>query len=154
MKIKLVTVGKTRDAYLLEGINNYLSRIKHYNSIEYTELADVKSTTNNMQATQREYEQIIKQLKDSDYIVLLDEKGKQLNSIQFADFINKKQNAGIKRVVFIIGGAYGFSPDTYSRANEMISLSRMTFTHQMVRLIFAEQLYRAFTILKGEKYHH
>lgn len=154
MKIKLITTGKTRELYLLEGLNIYLNRLKHYASIEYIELGDVKNTGNIDDIKTKENEQILKHISVSGHVILLDERGKEMSSIQFADFINQKQCSGIKNIIFIIGGAYGFTDKIWQRANHTISLSKMTFTHQMVRLIFLEQLYRAFTILKGEKYHH
>ena len=155
MKITFIQTGKTTSGYLKEGICIYHERIHHYVNFEEITIPDLKNTKNLTfdVIKNREGELIIKNLKATDYVILLDEKGKISNSLEFAEFIQKKIIYG-KDIVFVIGGAYGFSQEVYKRSNELISLSKMTFSHQMVRLIFAEQLYRAMTIIKGEPYHH
>ncbi len=137
-------------------IEDYSERVKHYTPFEVTVIPELKNTKSLSQEQQKqiEGEQILRQLQESDHVVLLDEHGLELRSIEFATWISKKQQAVSRRLVFVIGGPYGFSPTIYQRANEKLSLSKMTFSHQMVRMIFIEQLYRAFTILKGEQYHH
>jgi len=156
MKITLLTIGKTEDAYLKEGIEKYLKRLKHYIRFEITELPELKNTKALSEAQQKakEAELLFKNLASTDHVILLDENGVELSSQKFADMLNKKMIASVQNLVFIIGGPYGFDESIYQRANEKLSLSRMTFSHQMVRLFFAEQVYRAFTILKGEPYHH
>jgi 23S rRNA (pseudouridine1915-N3)-methyltransferase len=156
MKITLLIVGKTEDAYLKEGIDKYLKRLKHYTKIDIVEIAELKNTKALTQEQQkaREAELILKKLSPLDHVILLDEKGMELSSLQFAAYIDKKSLASVANLVFVVGGPYGFDPSVYQRGNDKISLSRMTFSHQMVRLFFAEQLYRAFTIIKGEPYHH
>jgi 23S rRNA (pseudouridine1915-N3)-methyltransferase len=156
MKITLLIVGKTEDAYLKEGIDKYLKRLKHYTKIEVAEIAELRNTKALTQEQQKakEAELILKKLSAVDYVILLDEKGMELSSSQFAAYIDKKAVGSVTNLVFIVGGPYGFDPSVYQRANDKLSLSRMTFSHQMVRLFFAEQLYRAFTIIKGEPYHH
>jgi 23S rRNA (pseudouridine1915-N3)-methyltransferase len=156
MKITLLTVGKTEDAYLKDGIEKYLKRLKHYIKFEIVELPELKNTKALSQEQQKakEAEMLFKNLAVTDNVILLDEAGQQLTSVQFADMLNKKMLASINNLVFIIGGPYGFDDAIYKRANDKLSLSRMTFSHQMVRLFFVEQVYRAFTILKGEPYHH
>ncbi|MBL7973042.1 MAG: 23S rRNA (pseudouridine(1915)-N(3))-methyltransferase RlmH [Prolixibacteraceae bacterium] len=156
MKICLLVIGKTDEAYLQKGIEIFLKRIPHYISFEMKVIPDLKNSKNMSEEQQKEKEGelIIQQLNSSDELFLLDEQGTEVSSIDFARFLEKKMLSGIKRLVFIIGGPYGFSGNVYSRANGKLSLSKMTFSHQMVRLIFAEQLYRAMTILKGEPYHH
>jgi 23S rRNA (pseudouridine1915-N3)-methyltransferase len=156
MKFSLIFVGKTSFKYLEIGIAEYEKRIKRYTDFEIKILKDLK-TGKNMPANIvkiKEGELILKQLKDSDFLILLDEKGKQYSSREFADFIDHKMITGGKRIVFLIGGAFGFSESVYKRANSKLSLSKMTFSHQPIRLLFAEQLYRAFTIIKGEPYHN
>jgi len=156
MKITLIAIGKTEDKYLIEGIDKYLSRLKHYINFSLVIIPDVKNTKNLTEAQQKtkEAELILKQLNNSDVVVLLDEKGKKFSSVQFSQYINKQMVGSVQNLVFIIGGPYGFDESIYKRANSSISLSDMTFSHQMVRLFFVEQLYRAFTILKNEPYHH
>jgi 23S rRNA (pseudouridine1915-N3)-methyltransferase len=156
MKITFLTVGKTEDAYLKEGIDKYVKRLKHYTKlaiIEIDELKNTKALTNEQQKA-KEAELILKKIAPTDYVILLDEKGVQLSSQQFAGYIDKKAIGSVANLVFIVGGSYGFDPSVYQRANDKLSLSAMTFSHQMVRLFFIEQLYRAFTIIKGEPYHH
>ncbi len=155
MKTLLLLVGKTQDKHFIAGINDYAERIGHYMPFEIKvipELRNTKSLSEQQQKTQ-EGELLLKQLQPSDTVVLLDEHGTEHRSIEFAAWLQKKQNTA-RRLVFIIGGPYGFSEAVYKRANEMVSLSRMTFSHQMVRLVFVEQIYRACTIIKGEPYHH
>lgn len=156
MKITLLTIGKTEDKYLNEGIDIYLKRLKHYVTFRILELPELKNTKSLSQDQQknRESELIFKNIQSTDHVVLLDEKGKEFSSRGFSVFLNKKMVGGLQHLVFIVGGPYGFSDEVYSRSNDKISLSQMTFSHQMIRLLFTEQLYRAFTILKGEPYHH
>lgn len=156
MKITLITIGKTEDKYLIEGIDKYLGRLKHYINFNMVIIPDVKNTKNLTEAQQKtkEAELLLKQLNNSDTVVLLDEKGKKYTSVQFSQYINKQMVGSVQNLVFIIGGPYGFDESIYKRSNSSISLSDMTFSHQMVRLFFVEQLYRAFTILKNEPYHH
>lgn len=156
MKICLLVIGKTDEAYLQKGIEIFLKRIPHYISFEMKIIPDIKNSKNLSEDQQKEKEGdlILQQLSTSDELVLLDEQGIENSSVEFARFLEKKMLSGIKRLFFVIGGPYGFSRQVYSRSNGKMSLSRMTFSHQMVRLIFAEQLYRAMTILKGEPYHH
>lgn len=156
MKITLLATGKTEDKYIQEGIEKYLKRLKHYIKFEIKEIPELKNTKNLTQEQQKskEAELILKHISNTDYIVLLDEKGSQYTSMHFSDYLNKKMISSVQNLVFIIGGPYGFDNSVHQRANDKISLSKMTFSHQMVRLFFAEQVYRAFTILKGEPYHH
>ncbi|ASU35723.1 23S rRNA (pseudouridine(1915)-N(3))-methyltransferase RlmH [Mucilaginibacter xinganensis] len=156
MKITFLTVGKTEDAYLKEGIEKYVKRLKHYTKlliIELDELKNTKALTQDQQKT-KEAELILKKISPVDHVVLLDEKGMELSSQQFAAYIDKKAIGSVANIVFVVGGPYGFDASVYARANDKLSLSAMTFSHQMVRLFFTEQLYRAFTIIKGEPYHH
>jgi len=156
MKITFITVGKTEDAWLKDGIDKYVKRLKHYAKLTIIEIDELKNTKALTQEQQKakEAELILKKLSPNDHIILLDEKGAELTSAQFAAYIDKKAISSVSNLVFIVGGPYGFDPAVYQRANDKLSLSRMTFSHQMVRLFFAEQLYRAFTIIKGEPYHH
>ena len=155
MKTELILVGKTVNKHFNAGINDYVERIGHYMPFSITTIPELKNTKNlsESQQKEREGELILKQIQSTDTVVLLDEHGKEFRSIEFGDWIQKKQNTA-RRLIFVIGGPYGFSNDVYERANEKISLSKMTFSHQMVRLIFTEQIYRACTIIKGEPYHH
>lgn len=155
MKIKLIVIGKTDEKYLQEGITKYLDRLKHYVLFEIVLINDVKMGTKPNTSLQKEKEGklFLEKIQSNDFVVLLDEKGKSLTSIECADFLQKRMNAS-QDVVFLIGGPFGFSQEIYDRANDKLSLSKMTFSHQMVRLFFVEQLYRAFTIIKGEKYHN
>lgn len=155
MKTELILVGKTVNKHFNAGISDYVERIGHYMPFSITTIPELKNTKNlsESQQKEREGELILKQIQSTDTVVLLDEHGKEFRSIEFADWIQKKQNTA-RRLIFVIGGPYGFSNDVYERANEKISLSKMTFSHQMVRLIFTEQIYRACTIIKGEPYHH
>ena len=156
MKISLIAVGKTEDKYLIEGIEKYLNRLKHYIGFNISIIPELKNTKNLTEAQQKskEAELILKQINNSDVLVLLDEKGKKYTSVQFSQYINKQMIGSVQHLVFVIGGPYGFDESVYKRANSSVSLSDMTFSHQMVRLFFVEQLYRAFTILKNEPYHH
>lgn len=156
MKITLIAVGKTEDKYLIEGIEKYLNRLKHYINFQIVVVPELKNTKNLTEAQQknREAELIAKQLNTSDVVLLLDEKGKKHSSVSFAQYLNKQMIGSVQNLVFIIGGPYGFDESIYKRSNGSLSLSDMTFSHQMVRLFFVEQLYRAFTILKNEPYHH
>lgn len=156
MKITLLVVGKTEDKYLIEGIEKYLNRLKHYIGFNLVVIPDVKNTKNLTEAQQKnkEAEQILKQISNPDMVILMDEKGKKYSSVSFANYLNKQMIGSVQHMIFVIGGPYGFDDSIYKRANGSISLSDMTFSHQMVRLFFVEQLYRAFSILKGEPYHH
>ncbi len=156
MKITLILVGKTEAEYLVKGVSDYIKRIKHYIAFNEEIIPSLKNTKSlsEEQQKQKEGEMIINALKPTDEVVLLDERGESFSSVGFAGFIQKKMVAGTKSMVFVIGGPYGFSESIYQRANFKISLSEMTFSHQMVRLIFTEQIYRALTIIKGEPYHH
>ena len=156
MKVKLLVIGKTDKDYLQEGIDLFQKRIPHYLPFDYQIIPDIKNTRNlpEDQQKEKEGELILAQLKTGDELILLDERGKEYRSTEFAGFLEKKMVGGTKCLVFCIGGPYGFSAKVYETAVGKISLSKMTFSHQMVRLIFCEQLYRALTILKGEPYHH
>jgi 23S rRNA (pseudouridine1915-N3)-methyltransferase len=156
MKITLIAIGKTDDSYLKEGFDKYLKRLKHYIKLDVVLIPDVKNSKNLSEDEQKskEADLFLKQIQNQDIVVLLDEKGTELSSTHFADMLNKKMIGSVQNLVFLIGGPYGFDNSLYQRANHKISLSRMTFSHQMVRLFFVEQVYRAFTILKGEPYHH
>lgn len=156
MRINLLLVGKTVNKHFVELIDEYASRVKHYIGFDITVIPELKNTKSLSaeQQKQQEGELILKQLQAGDHVVLLDEHGKQLRSVEFSQYMEQKMQQVSKRLVFIIGGPYGFSPDVYAKANEKLSLSKMTFSHQMVRLIFVEQLYRAMTIMRGEPYHH
>lgn len=156
MKITILAVGRTSTDYIARGIETYLSRLKHYVPVELTVIPDVKqsrSLTEDVQKT-REGESMLAMLQPGDHVVLLDERGREMTSREFAGTVEGLMNRGLKRTVFIIGGPYGFSEAVYRRADAKLSLSRMTMTHEMVRLLFVEQVYRAMTILRGEPYHH
>jgi len=156
MKITLILCGKTEDDYIVKGFSLYEQRLKHYISFETIIIPALKNTKalSIEQQKQKEGELIFKNIESSDKLILLDENGKEYSSINFSAFIQQQMNSGIKNVVFVVGGPYGFSDEIYKRSNAKISLSKMTFSHQMVRLFFVEQLYRAMTILKNEPYHH
>ena len=155
MKTTLIWVGKTMDKRIVSLIDDYTGRIVHYMPFQTMTIPDLKSTKSLMQSQQKDMEgaQILKYIQASDYVVLLDERGTERRSVEFAKWLTQK-NMSTRSLVFVIGGPYGFSDAVYQRANERISLSSMTFSHQMVRLFFVEQLYRACTIIKGEPYHH
>jgi 23S rRNA (pseudouridine1915-N3)-methyltransferase len=156
MKITLLTVGKTDKGWVKEGMETYVSRMKHYFPFSVIEIPELKnvSALSEDQIKVREGELILKNIKPADDLILLDEKGREYTSVEFAKVLQDKISYIGKDIVFVIGGAYGFSEAVYQRATSKISLSRMTYSHQMVRAIFIEQLYRAFTIMKGEPYHH
>ena len=156
MKITLLVIGKTDAAYLKEGLNEYLKRLKHYVNFEIVVIPDIKKAKNLGVENQkkREGELILSKKSVGKEIHLFDENGRTFSSRELALFLEKKMLSGIKELVFVIGGPYGFSEEVYKNASSKISLSRLTFSHQMVRLICTEQIYRAFTILKGEPYHH
>lgn len=156
MKIALVVIGKTDARYFMEAIDEYKNRLVHYIPFEMQVIPDVKNAKHLSESLQKEKEGelILKSLQQGDYLVLLDEKGKDFTSMEFARHIEKKMQTVPRRLVFAVGGPYGFSEAVYKAASEKISLSRMTFSHQMVRLIFVEQIYRAMTILNNEPYHH
>lgn len=156
MKVTLLQIDKTTESYLQEGIDIYLKRIKNYTALEVLTINVPKTVRMRPEMEQKREESklILKAIRENDYLVLLDESGKLLNSTGFSSFLEKKGLENVKNLVFVIGGPFGFDPVMYQRANYKLSLSPMTFSHQMVRLFFAEQIYRALTISKGEKYHH
>lgn len=154
MKVKLILIGKTKDRHFSEVFDEYVLRIKRYVQLNVNVIKDAGHLTEAPSVLQKESEILFNSIKETDYIILLDEKGKTFSSVAFAGHIKKLEQRSIQNIVFVIGGAYGFDTSVYKRANEKISLSEMTFTHQMVRVIFAEQLYRAFTIISNQKYHH
>ncbi|MDR2423444.1 MAG: 23S rRNA (pseudouridine(1915)-N(3))-methyltransferase RlmH [Prevotellaceae bacterium] len=156
MKIKFIVVGKTDAKYIQEAVSVYLDRLGHYVPFEMHCIPDPKNAgkMNELQLKTQEATAILECLSAGDELILLDEKGETLSSVEFASMISKKINYGVRRLVFVSGGPYGFADAIYEKSSLLLSLSKMTFTHQMVRLIFVEQLYRAFTIIKGEKYHH
>ena len=156
MKILLIVVGKTDQKWLIDGIGQYAERLTHFAQFEMQVIPDIKNTKNMDFQTQkvREGEQILKLLLPSDDVYLLDDKGREMSSPEIASWLEKRMSQSTKRLVFIIGGPYGFSQDVYNRVPGRLSLSKMTFSHQMVRLIFVEQLYRAFSILNNLPYHH
>lgn len=156
MKIRLIVVGKTQQSYVKEGFEIFRKRLINYLPFEEVIIPTLKNTKSFSpdDFRKKEGELILKKIESSDYNILLDENGKSFSSVDFAAVIQKKMNMGLKAVNFIVGGAYGFSPEVYQSANEKISLSKMTFSHQIIRVIFMEQLYRAFTIIKNEPYHN
>lgn len=156
MKILLLVIGKTDEDYLITGIKKYVGRLGHYASFEMKEIPDIRNRKTLSEEQQKKAESflLLSQFQPGDQVVLLDERGIQYTSVEFSEFLEKTMSSGVKRMVFVIGGPYGFAREVYEKANAKMSLSPMTFSHQMVRLIFVEQLYRAFTILKGERYHH
>lgn len=156
MNIELFTIGKTKTDFIAKGIDEYLRRLRRYVAYGITEIPDVKNAGKLPEEEQKEAEgaAILSRLQPSDQVVLLDERGKQYTSRKFAARVQTLMASGKKRLVFVVGGPYGFSKDVYQRADELLSLSEMTFNHEMVRLFFTEQIYRAMTILRGEPYHH
>ena len=156
MKFTLLVVGRTVEKHYITAIDDYVSRTKHFISFDMEVIPELKNTKSLSmeQQKEKEGELILKALQPGDVVVLLDEHGKEFRSIEFADWVERKMHTVNKRLVFIIGGPYGFSPRIYQTAQEKISLSKMTFSHQMIRMIFVEQVYRAMTILRGEPYHH
>ena len=156
MRISLVCIGKTDEQYLIEGIASFQNRLKHYINFSLTVIPNIKNTKSlsREQQQSKEGDLILKHIKPSDCVILLDERGKEYRSVDFADFLSKKMLASTQHLVFVIGGPYGFDERVMKRSESKISLSKLTFSHQMVRLFFVEQLYRALTILKNEPYHH
>lgn len=156
MKLQFVVIGKTLDKHLDALIQEYAGRVKHYLPFEMEVIPELKNTKSLSfeQQKQREAELLQKTFREGDYVVLLDENGREFTSVEFANYLQQKQSVAARRLVFVVGGPYGFAPEIYALAKEKISLSRMTFSHQMVRLFFVEQLYRGLTILHGEPYHH
>ena len=156
MKIKLLAIGKTDNKNLIALIDEYQNRLKHYIKFELEIIPDIKNIKNlsEVQQKEKEGELILSKLQNTDQLVLLDDKGNAYSSIQFSQYLQKKMNSGVKQLVLVIGGPYGFSEAVYKKSTGKISLSKMTFSHQMIRLFIVEQLYRGFTILKNEPYHH
>jgi 23S rRNA (pseudouridine1915-N3)-methyltransferase len=156
MNIKLIAIGKTDQEYLKEGVSIFEKRLNHYINFEIKVIPDIKNAQNLSKDQQKteEGKLILKDITNTDVLVVLDEKGKSYTSLGFSKYLEQQMNNSVKNLVFVIGGPYGFSEDVYKRANGKISLSEMTFSHQMVRLFMVEQFYRAFTIMKGEPYHH
>lgn len=156
MKIKLLVIGKTDDKHLNQLIDVYQKRLQHYINFQLEIIPDLKNSKNLSQLQQKEKEGdlILSKLQATDQLILLDEKGKEFRSIEFANYLQKKMNSGIKQLVFVIGGPYGFSEKVYQKAMGKVSFSKMTFSHQMIRLFVVEQIYRGFTILRNEPYHH
>ena len=156
MNIELIVVGKTDSREVEALVEMYAKRVNHYCKFSITTIADVRNTRNMAASRQKqlEGEAIMKLITEGDYVVLMDERGQQYTSMEYAQWLQKRMLSGVKRLALVIGGPYGFSEEVYARTNQKISLSKMTFSHQIVRAIFAEQLYRAFTILNNEPYHH
>ena len=156
MKILLLVIGKTDEDYIFDGLEKYKNRLKYYINFEYEEIPDLKNRKTFSRDQQKKHESdiIFSRLKTGDKVILLDENGESFRSVEFSKYLQKKMNSGIKRLVFVIGGPYGFDKSIYNKYQDKLSLSRMTFSHQMVRLFFCEQLYRVMTILKNEPYHH
>lgn len=156
MKITLAVIGKTEVGFVRQGIDEYVKRLQHYVQFDIRYIGDVKATRNMTEAQQKaaEGKMLLAALETSDHVVLLDEHGSERTSVEYSEWLQRRMSSGCKRLVFVVGGPYGFSKEVYDRANEKISLSKMTFPHKLVRLIFVEQLYRAFTILRHEPYHH
>lgn len=156
MEIQLLVIGKNSSALLQEATNTYLDRLKHYISYSIKILPDVKNTRTMSEEQQKtaEGKLLLGAIQPSDFVMLLDERGKRFTSMSFADWLQTKMSSGLKRLIFVVGGPYGFSPDVYGRADGKLSLSDMTFSHEMIRLFFTEQVYRAMTILRHEPYHH
>lgn len=156
MEIVLTVIGKTATPYLVQGIDIYLKRLRFYIPFKIHVIPDLKKNKNISEEVQKTMEgnEILSSVSPQDYVILLDENGRQYNSVEFSEILQRIMASGVKRIVFVIGGPYGFSKDVYKRANSLISLSKMTFNHEMIRLFFIEQLYRGMTILRGEPYHH
>ena len=156
MRATLLVVGKTTTGYLRQGIDEYFARLSHYIQFDIQYVGDIKNTKKLSEAQQKQAEGValLQQFDSSDFVVLLDEHGREYTSMDFAQYIQKRMNSGSKRLVFVIGGPYGFSQEVYNRANDKLSMSKMTFPHELIRLVFVEQLYRGFTILNHEPYHH
>ena len=156
MKILLLVIGKTDEKYLIEGMDKYRNRLKHYIGFDYEEIPDIKNRKTLSEAQQKKLEGdlILAKIKAGDKLVLLDDKGKDYSSLAFSKHLQQQMNSGIKRLVFVVGGPYGFDASVYAKAQGKLSLSKITFSHQMIRLFMVEQMYRAMTILKNEPYHH
>lgn len=156
MKVSLIYVGKTGKSFLIEGEKEYTQRVKRYVPFEVIELSDVKNAKKRSEDEIKAIEgkEILKHIKPNDFVVLLDEKGKEYSSMGFSKYIQKQFNSGNQGIIFVIGGPYGFDPSVYSRANDKVALSKLTFSHQMIRMFFIEQLYRSLAILRNEPYHH
>lgn len=156
MKISLIYVGNTGKPFLIEGEKEYTKRVKHYVPFEVIELADIKNAKKRSEDEIKTLKgkEILKKIKPNDFVILLDEKGKEHSSISFSKYIQKRFNSGNQGVVFVIGGPYGFDSEVYNRANDKLALSKLTFSHQMIRMFFIEQLYRSLTILRNEPYHY
>lgn len=156
MKVVIMAIGKTATPHIREGIEMYMKRLTHYIPIEISIIADIRNARGLTEEKQKESEgqQILSLINQGDCVVVLDERGNEFTSRQFAEYMDRKMASAAKRLVFVIGGPYGFARSVYERANEKLSLSKMTFNHEMIRLFFVEQIYRAMTILRGEPYHH
>lgn len=156
MEIQLLVIGKNSSSPLETATKVYLDRLRHYVPYAIRVLPDIKNTKSLSEAQQKEAEGrvFLSSLQPSDFVVLLDERGKEYTSMEFSAYLSGRMASGLKRLIFVVGGPYGFSPDVYARANGKISLSKMTFSHEMIRLFFTEQVYRAMTILRNEPYHH
>jgi len=156
MKILLLVIGKTDEKYLMEGMDKYRNRLKHYIGFDYEEIPDIKNRKSLSEDQQKKLEGdlILSKVKAGDKLVLLDDKGKDYSSVAFSKHLQQQMNSGIKRLVFVVGGPYGFDASVYAKSEGKLSLSKMTFSHQMIRLFMVEQVYRAMTILKNEPYHH
>lgn len=154
MKIELWWIGKTFEPYVKSGIDDYLKRLQRFASVQVMEIPDIKGQTDGTTTKAREAAKILEKLKPEDLLILLDEKGKSYSSVEFSRFMEQKENQSVKKLVFLVGGAFGFDEKIYQRANGMVSLSKMTFSHQLIRLLFLEQLYRAYTILHNFPYHN
>ncbi len=154
MKVSLICIGKTNESYIREGIDVYFKRIQRYTAFSLICTAECRKGLNRELQKQEEGQIILKKLTQDDFLILLDENGTEFESVKFASYIEKHFVQSTKNIVFVIGGPYGFSQEIYAKANFKLSLSKMTFSHQLIRLLFVEQLYRAFTIIKGEPYHH
>ena len=156
MKITLLFTGKTKPAYLDQGVQDYVQRIKHYTPLQLIEIQDLKKTKGFPQRKimESEGDKILNYIRTEDFVILLDERGKQMSSPELAGWIEKKALHSVKSIVFVTGGAFGFEKKVYDRANMLLSVSKMTFSHQLIRIIFLEQLYRAFSLIKGQPYHH
>ena len=154
MQVKIISPGKTKMSFINEGVQLYLKRLQHYLPVEYSELKEIKTQSNADANRKAENNLMLKQIKPTDFMVLLDETGKEFSSIKFSQWLQQIINKNPRTIVFVIGGAYGFENTLRERANATLTLSRMTFTHEFARLIFTEQLYRAMTILRNESYHH
>ena len=156
MKVSFIFVGKTEEGFVKAACEQYEKRLKHYLPFQFLIIPDIKQggKMSQVELKNKEGELILKQLQPSDVVMLLDDKGKQFTSLEFSNYLQQQMNAGIKNLCFVVGGAFGFSDAVYARANGKISFSKMTFTHQMIRMLLLEQCYRGMTILKGESYHH